>query len=103
MRAAVLIDSGGRLLAHAGTVSSEAARRLGELAGELVETAELAATKHGIGLSQVELSTADGMVFALRGRSSGSVIATLAERQSLPALIFTDMRYAEAGMLEVVR
>lgn len=99
----MLIDSGGRLLGHAGTASPDLAERLGALAGELIEAAEQAAAKHDIGLSQVELSTADGMIFALRGRSSGAVIVTVAERQALPALVFTDMRYAEAGLLEEAR
>lgn len=99
----MLIDSDGRLLGHAGIASGAAAERLGGIAGELIKAAGLAASKHDIGLSQVELSTAEGMVFALRGRDSGSVIATVAERQALPALVFTDMRYTEARLLEETR
>lgn len=101
MRAAVLLDADGRLVAHAGAGEGEA-DRFGELARELVKAADQAAERREIHAWQVEVSTPRGAVFAIREAApeagSARTLAVVARRFALPALMFMDMRHVLAAV-----
>ena len=80
MRACVLLDADGRLVAVDGGHEGEG-EPLAELARDLLEHA---------GTAQVEVSTGAGIVYALRnGRWA---LAVVAGRFALSSLVFFDMR-----------
>ena len=93
IRAAVLLDSAGQVAA-AHSVSGDAPpERLGELAARVFEHAqEAAADTPGFDgeVAQVEATTADGAVFAVR--AEGWTIVVVAGRFALPSLMFYDLR-----------
>jgi hypothetical protein len=86
IRAAVLLDSAGRLAAASEEAPGE---QLRELALELLAEADAAAPFEGP-VAQVEASTAAGHVFAVRG--DGWTILVVAGRFALPSLMFYDLR-----------
>ena len=93
IRAAVLLDSDGRLAAAHAADGEAPADKLAEQAGRLFERAEEAANSlHGFEgpVTQVEATTADGAVFAVR--AEGWTIAVVAGRFALPSLMFYDLR-----------
>jgi predicted regulator of Ras-like GTPase activity (Roadblock/LC7/MglB family) len=94
IRAAVLLDSDGRLAAaHAAESDPPPGDKLAEQAMRLFNHAEEAAgTLHAFEgpVTQVEATTADGAVFAVR--AEGWTIAVVAGRFALPSLMFYDLR-----------
>ena len=93
VRAAVLLDPAGGLLA-ASVADAQRARRLAELAHELVLAADcrLRATRP----SRSRPRSSGGAVFAVR--SARHTLACVVRRLALPALILYDLRQA---LLEV--
>ena len=93
IRAAVLLDGAGRVAAARSATGEPPAERLGELAARLFEHAdEAAGATHAFEgeVAQVEATTADGAVFAVR--AEGWRIAVVAGRFALPSLMFYDLR-----------
>ena len=82
IRASLILDSGGALAA-AGKIDEQGAERARELLLDLFERA-------GEGAVQIEVSTAEGGVFAVR--EHGWTIAATTGRFALPSLIFYDLR-----------
>jgi predicted regulator of Ras-like GTPase activity (Roadblock/LC7/MglB family) len=91
IKASVLVSSDGRTAA-AG-LPGEAADRLGELTVELFERADAADADP---VSQVEVSTGDGGVFALRGERW--TVAVVTGRFALSSLMFYDLRTVLADL-----
>jgi hypothetical protein len=87
IRAAVVLDGGGELAASSWD-DDERAGRMRELVGELL--ARAAAVAPDAGVDQVEVTTADGSVFAVRG--SDWTVAVVAGRKPLSSLMFYDLR-----------
>jgi hypothetical protein len=85
VRAAVLVDPAGGLVASDGSDRSRA-RRLAGLAHDLLATADAALGPN----EQVEAQTATGAVFAVR--NARYTLACVARRLALPALVLYDMR-----------
>jgi len=85
VRAAVLVDPAGGLVAASGA-DRPRARRLAGLAHDLVAAADAA----GEPTEQVEAQTPIGGVFAVRNASY--TLACVARRVALPALVLYDMR-----------
>jgi len=85
VRAAVLVDPAGGLVA-ASHVDRTRARRLAGLAHDLVAGADAA----GEPTEQVEAQTGGGAVFAVR--NANYTLACVARRVALPALVLYDMR-----------
>jgi hypothetical protein len=79
IRAAAILDGDGELAAHSGD-SPERAERMRKLVLELMEQA---------GGPQVEVSTPNGAVFALR--ENGWTIAVVTGRYALSSLMFYDL------------
>jgi predicted regulator of Ras-like GTPase activity (Roadblock/LC7/MglB family) len=93
IRAAVLLDSAGSVAAAHAAQGDPPAERLGEMAGHLFEHAGRAAdAAHAFEgeVAQVEITTQDGAVFAVR--AEGWTIAVVAGRFALPSLMFYDLR-----------
>lgn len=93
IRAAVLLDSQDRLAAAHPPDADLPHDKLAEQARLLFERAEEAAsTLHAFQgpVTQVEATTADGAVFAVR--AEGWTIAVVAGRFALPSLMFYDLR-----------
>jgi Roadblock/LC7 domain len=93
IRAAVLLDSAGRVAAAQTGGDAEDGDRLGELATRVFERADEAAraTPGFEGeVAQVEATTADGALFAVR--AEGWTIVVVAGRFALPSLMFYDLR-----------
>jgi predicted regulator of Ras-like GTPase activity (Roadblock/LC7/MglB family) len=93
IRAAVLLDGAGRVAAAHAAEGDPPADKLGELAGRLFEQADRAASAaHAFDgeVTQVEATTAEGAVFAVR--AEGWTIAVVAGRFALPSLMFYDLR-----------
>lgn len=93
IRAAVLLDRSGRLAATHGDGTAASPERLAELTTKLLEHADSAAeAAQGFEppVAQVEVTTADGAVFAVR--AEGWTIAVVAGRFALPSLMFYDLR-----------
>ena len=98
IEATVVLDSGGRLAAS--TVDDEErAERLRELAVGLLDRAAEAAP--GAGVDQVEVTTAEGSVFAVRG--SKWTVAVVAGRKPLASLMFYDLRNVVSDLGEAAR
>jgi predicted regulator of Ras-like GTPase activity (Roadblock/LC7/MglB family) len=91
VRSAVLIDAAGNLVG-ASEPDRERARRLAELAAELVATADSAADGP---VEEIEAHTERGSVFAVR--DTEHALACVARRQALPALALYDLRQALHG------
>jgi predicted regulator of Ras-like GTPase activity (Roadblock/LC7/MglB family) len=93
IRAAVLLDRAGHVAAAHAADGDPPADRLGELVAALFEHADKAARRaSGFEgpVTQVEVTTADGAVFGVRGE--GWTIAVVAGRFALPSLMFYDLR-----------
>ncbi len=85
VRAAVLVDPAGGLVAAGGT-DRPRARQLAGLAHDLVAAADAA----GEPTEHLEAQTHDGAVFAVR--NARYTLACVARRVALPALVLYDMR-----------
>ncbi len=85
VRAAVLVDPAGGLVAGGG-IDRSRARRLAGLAHDLVAAADAV----GEPTEHVEAQTLDGGVFAVR--NARYTLACVARRVALPALVLYDMR-----------
>ncbi len=85
VRAAVLIDPAGCLVA-AGGIERARARRIAGLAHDLLAVADAASGPN----EQVEAQTAEGAVFAVR--NARYTLACVTRRLALPALVLYDMR-----------
>ena len=92
VRCAVLVDSAGNLVASSEEDRSRA-RRLGELARELVEAADVAAPEP---TEQIEARVDGGGVFAVR--TPRHTLACVTRRLALPALILYDLRQTVAAL-----
>jgi hypothetical protein len=92
IRAAVILDASGEIAACSET-DAERARRMAELVRELFERAGAASPD---GVSQVEVATPDGEVFAVR--HAGWTIAAVTGRFALPSLMFYDLRTVLADL-----
>ena len=93
IRAAVLVDSGGKPAAAHSAQADVPAERLAELAAQLFEHADEAAGSMPAfegEVTQLEATTAGGAVFAVR--AEGWKIAVVAGRFALPSLMFYDLR-----------
>jgi hypothetical protein len=93
IRAAVLLDSAGRVAAAHAPNGEPPADKLGELTTRLFERAdEAGGALHAFDgpVAQVEATTAEGSVFAVRGE--GWTIAVVSGRFALPSLMFYDLR-----------
>jgi len=86
IRAAVLLDSSGALVAASEGAPGE---KLRERTQRLLSQAD-AAAPFDQGVTQVEASTIAGSVFAVR--AGGWTIAVVAGRFALPSLMFYDLR-----------
>lgn len=86
VRAAVLIDPAGGLIAASGTDRSEG-RRMADLAAELISTADSATHEP---TEQIEAQVEGGAVFAVR--SARYTLACVVKRLALPALVLYDLR-----------
>lgn len=86
IRAGVLLDSRNRLSA-CSEEEREVARQMRSL---LVALWRLADRAGGEPATQLEVTTAAGAVFALRGERH--VLAAIARRSALPSLMFYDLR-----------
>jgi len=80
IRAATILDAGGELAAHTG----DSQERAGRMRGFVLELLELA------GAPEVEVSTPNGAVFAVR--ENGWTIAVVTGRYALSSLMFYDLR-----------
>jgi hypothetical protein len=78
IRAALVVDSGGKVAAVTGD-DRERGERMRELTEQLLEAVD-----------QIEVVTAEGSVFAVRGDSW--TVAVVAGRQPLASLMFYDLR-----------
>jgi len=86
VRSAVLLDPAGGLIA-ASDGDRKRARRLGDLAHELIVAADSASP---LPTEQVEARVDGGAVFAVR--SARHTLACVVRRLALPALILYDLR-----------
>jgi hypothetical protein len=86
VRAAVLLDAAGGLLASSDP-DRDRSHKLAELAHELVEAADAAASEP---TEQIEAQVGGGIVFVMR--DSRVALACVAGRLALPALVLYDLR-----------
>lgn len=86
VRAAVVLDAAGGLLASSGA-DPEGARQLGELGRRLVEQADAVSTEP---VEQIEVQLPEGGVFAVR--TPHCILACVTRRLALPALVLYDLR-----------
>jgi hypothetical protein len=86
IRAGVLLDSRHRLSAS----TEEDRERAAEMRALVVQLLRLAEEAGGEAPAQLEVSTAAGAVFAVRGQRH--VLAAIASRGALPSLMFYDLR-----------
>jgi len=87
VRAAVLLDPAGGLIAAAGVTGRDAERSLAALAHELVAAADAAAAEP---IEQIEAQTGDGAAFVTR--DARHVLACVTKRLALPSLVLYDLR-----------
>jgi hypothetical protein len=96
VRAAVLLGPDGAALAQ-DSASEALGSRLVQLAADLMGHADAAAGRDRHGAVQVEVSTAAGMVFALREtppqQTRPWTLVVVAKRFALPSLMFMDLRH----------
>jgi hypothetical protein len=83
----VVLDSGGRVAAATGD-DDDRAERMRELFTALLDRAADAAP--GSGVDQLEVTTAEGSVFAVRGQNWS--VGVVAGRKPLASLMFYDLR-----------
>ena len=88
VRAAVLMDSAGSLIAASDPDGTRAAR-LAELTQELIEAADAVAPEP---TEQLEVRVEGGAVFAVR--TVRHTLACIVRRLALPALVLYDLRQA---------
>jgi predicted regulator of Ras-like GTPase activity (Roadblock/LC7/MglB family) len=93
IRAAVVLDAGGKLAAS--SLDGDRADEMRALSLELLEHAGDAWTGEGE-VSQVEVATTAGAVFAVRG--GNWTIAVLTGRYALSSLMFYDLRSVVADL-----
>ena len=86
MLAAVLLAP-GRVLSEPEDAPAE---ELAEAVAELFEEAQAAAGPGAAPVGQVEVATAEGVVFAVR--QAGLTLAAVTDRLALPSLMFYDLR-----------
>ncbi len=84
---ALVLDSGGRLAAATGE-DEDRKDRMATLVVEVLDRAAEAAPDAGV--DQVEVTTAEGSVFAVRGTQW--TVAVVAGRKPLASLMFYDLR-----------
>jgi predicted regulator of Ras-like GTPase activity (Roadblock/LC7/MglB family) len=92
IKAAVLLDSTGKVAAAHAPSGDPPADKLAELAGQLFEQAGTAADAvHSFEgpVTQLEITVVEGTVFAVR--AEGWTIAVVAGRFALPSLMFYDL------------
>ncbi|MEX1141968.1 MAG: roadblock/LC7 domain-containing protein [Thermoleophilaceae bacterium] len=94
VQAAILLDAAGTPIASSDDDTGRT-RELADLARRLVETADGATDEP---IEQVEVQAAGGSAFAVR--SPRHVLACVASRAALPALVLYDLRHA---LLELER
>lgn len=87
VRAVVLLDPAGGLIAAAGVADREAERSLAGLAHNLVVAADAAAAEP---IEQIEVQTGVGAAFA--ARDAHRVLACVTKRLALPSLVLYDLR-----------
>jgi hypothetical protein len=87
VRAAVLLDPAGGLVAAAGVSDRQAERSLAGLAHELVLAADSAAAEP---IEQIEAQTGEGAAFV--ARDAHHVLACVTRRLALPSLVLYDLR-----------
>ena len=83
----VVLDSGGRIAAATGD-DAERSERMGELFTALLDRAADALPSAGV--DQLEVTTAEGSVFAVRGNDW--TVGVVAGRKPLSSLMFYDLR-----------
>jgi hypothetical protein len=88
IEAAIVLDSSNRLAAGTGD-DDERKERMRELVVELLDRAAAAAPATA-GVDQVEVTTPEGSVFAVRG--SAWTVGVVAGRKPLSSLMFYDLR-----------
>jgi predicted regulator of Ras-like GTPase activity (Roadblock/LC7/MglB family) len=87
IEAVVVLDSDGRVAAATGD-DDDRSERMRELFTALLDRAAEAAP--GSGVDQLEVTTAEGSVFAVRGRDW--TVGVVAGRKPLASLMFYDLR-----------
>jgi predicted regulator of Ras-like GTPase activity (Roadblock/LC7/MglB family) len=87
IEAVVVIDNDGRVAAATGD-DDDRAERMRELFVALLDRAAAAAPESGV--DQLEVTTAEGSVFAVRGREW--TVGVVAGRKPLASLMFYDLR-----------
>jgi len=90
VRAAVLFESGGKVLAS--TLGDEQAEQLATAAKLLLEQAEVVRPDGDAKLTQVEVATREGSVFVVR--QGAQVVAATTGPEPTAGLIFYDLRAA---------
>jgi len=93
IEAVVVLDREGKVAAASGE-DDERKDRMRELVTALLERAADAAP--GKGVDQLEIQTADGSVFAVRGKDW--TVAVVAGRKPLASLMFYDLRNVVADL-----
>jgi predicted regulator of Ras-like GTPase activity (Roadblock/LC7/MglB family) len=88
IEAAMVLDKGGRVAAATGADDDDRKERMRELVVAVLDSAEAAAPDAGV--DQVEVTTADGSMFAVRG--SDWTLAVVSGRKPLASLMFYDLR-----------
>ena len=90
VRAAVLFESGGKVLAS--TLAEEQAEQLATAAKLLLEQAEVVRPDGDAKLTQVEVATREGSVFVVR--EGEQVVAATTGPEPTAGLVFYDLRAA---------
>jgi predicted regulator of Ras-like GTPase activity (Roadblock/LC7/MglB family) len=101
VRAAILLDDGGGLVARTG-VGGRPGERLGRRAADLFGAADAAAARGGLaGATRVEVSRPQGAVFGVRAadpEGRGLTLVAIAAGGALSSLVLYDMRMALLAM-----
>lgn len=90
IRAGAVLDADGDLVAVSGPVERG---RMGELVGDLLESA---ATAAGEPVREIEVSTGDGAVFCVRGERFG--VAVVTSRFAISSVTRYDLRQVVTEM-----
>jgi hypothetical protein len=93
IEAAVVLDAGNRLAAATGD-DDERKERMRQLTIELLDNAARVVPESGI--DQLEVTTSEGSVFAVRGKDW--TVAVVAGRKPLSSLMFYDLRNVVADL-----
>lgn len=101
VRAVILLDESGGLVAHAG-LRARPAERLGGRAADLFAAAEAAAARRGLaGAARVEVSRPEGGVFGVRAADRDGrplTLIAITAGGALSSLALYDMRMALLAM-----